>query len=144
MIADVFSRRPTDLITPKEISRELGLDLQLVTSLMKRLMDEGVIDRISRGKYRLKIDMVCDKKEINEIVTDMEKIALITLGIPPHSNNKESDEDDPYRRLKDAYVRIRSLGGEVMALNLLRVSSRKKLEKEECDLLFQLIKGVDN
>jgi len=144
MIANVFTGRPTEIISPKEISKELGLDLQLVTSIVKRLMDEGLIDRISRGKYRLGSEFMGDVEDIRSICDDLERVALTTLGSKPRSDLAFKKEADPYKRLNEIFIFIKGVGGEAMALNLLRISSKKRLDNDQTEMLFNILKGVGN
>lgn len=141
MITEVFTARPMDLITPKEISTSLGLDIQLVTSIVNRLRDDGVIERPSRGKYRLSLDQIADDDIIMEIAGEMEKLANTTLNILPEEG-VENGGADPFKKLLLIFKHIQERGGQSMALNLLRMSARSKLDPDQIDALISSIKEI--
>lgn len=142
MITEVFTARPMDLITPKEISTSLGLDIQLVTSIVNRLRDDGVIERPSRGKYRLSLDQIADDDIIMDIAREMEKLANTTLNILPEEEGVENGGADPFKKLLLIFKHIQERGGQSMALNLLRMSARSKLDPDQIDALISSIKEI--
>ncbi|MGA1821058.1 MAG: type IV toxin-antitoxin system AbiEi family antitoxin domain-containing protein [Thermoplasmatota archaeon] len=139
MITEVFTSRPMDLITPKEISISLGLDIQLVTSIVNRLRDDGIIERPARGKYRLRIDQIADDDTLSEIARDMEELASDTLNIPP-AGKSENGYTNPFRELFLIYTHIQKRGGQAMSQNLLRLSARNRLSQDQIDALIRSIK----
>lgn len=140
-IANVFTSRPLDSISPKEISRELDLEIQLVTSIVSRLKSEGLIERVGWGKYKLRMDQTVDDEILKNISKDMYEMSLGIMGMT-RSDNVEAELKAPFKFLIKIYQEAISIGGETMANNLLRLSARKKLNEEEVDFLVHSVREV--
>jgi hypothetical protein len=140
-IANVFTSRPLDSISPKEISRELDLEIQLVTSIVSRLKAEGLIERIGWGKYKLRMDQTVDEEILQVITRDLYQMSLQIMGMAPNENVEE-ELKSPFKFLIKIYQEAINIGGETMANNLLRLSARKRLDEEEVDFLVHSVKEV--
>lgn len=142
-IASYFSARPLDSISPKDIARELDMDLQLVTSLVNRLRKEGLVERIGRGKYRLKLEGFVDESSISAINRDMSILAGRIFGeLNPRTGGTSTG--DPFRELVGLYLTLRKVGGEATASNLLKLCAYKRLEGRNVELLVNTIYEVVN
>lgn len=140
-IASVFIERPLQPISPKEISRELDLDIQLVTSIVSRLRAEGLIERIGWGKYKLRMDNTFEPEKLITIARDLHDLTSGILGTREDGHGEVS-EDHSFDYLVDTYRAISQKGGEAMAANLLRLSARKLLSPEETELLIISLREV--
>jgi hypothetical protein len=140
-IANVFTSRPLDSISPKEISRELDLEIQLVTSIVSRLKAEGLIERVGWGKYKLRMEQTVDEEILQVITRDLYQMSLQIMGMAP-SDNVEQELKSPFNFLVKIYQEAINIGGETMANNLLRLSARKRLDEEEVDFLVHSVKEV--
>jgi hypothetical protein len=140
-IANVFASRPLDSISPKEISQELGLEIQLVTSIVSRLKAEGLIERVGWGKYKLRMEQTVDDDVLRLVASDMVKMSHNII----RSISSEDVEDglkDPFKFLIGIYQQVVSVGGETMANNLLRLSARKQMDESEVDYLLFSVREV--
>ena len=140
-IANVFTSRPLDAISPKEISRELELEIQLVTSIVSRLKAEGLIERVGWGKYKLRMDQTVDDEIIEVISRDMYDLSLDIMGMTPITNLEE-ELKAPFQFLIKIYRDAINIGGETMANNLLRLAARKRLDEGEVDFLVNSVREV--
>lgn len=140
-IANVFTSRPLDSISPKEISRELDLEIQLVTSIVSRLKAEGLIERVGWGKYKLRMDQTVDDEVLRLISKDMYEMSLEIMGTTPLENVDE-ELKAPFKFLIKIYKEAIGVGGETMANNLLRLCARKRLDDGEVDFLVHSVKEV--
>jgi hypothetical protein len=138
----VFTDRPLQPISPKEISRELDLDIQLVTSIVSRLRAEGLIERVGWGKYKLRMDNTFEPEKLLMIAEDLYDLTKGILGSPENGHGEVSEEN-PFRYLVETYRAVSKRGGEAMAMNLLRLSARKRLTTDEIELLIMSVKEVN-
>jgi hypothetical protein len=140
-IANVFTSRPLDSISPKEISMELGLEIQLVTSIVSRLKAEGLIERVGWGKYKLRMEQTVDDEILKIVAQEMFEMSQKVIRTK-HEGDVEEELKDPFKFLVQIYREIVKVGGEMMANNLLRLSARKRMEEEEVDFLVFSIREV--
>ena len=140
-IANVFTSRPLDSISPKEISRELDLEIQLVTSIVSRLKAEGLIERIGWGKYKLRMEQTVDDDVLRIIAKNLYDISRNIVG-SRQSRKLDEDLDQPFKFLIEVYKQVISVGGENMANNLLKLAARKELDDTEVEYLVYSIKEV--
>ncbi len=140
-IANVFTARPLDSISPKEISVELDLEIQLVTSIVSRLKAEGLIERIGWGQYKLRMEQTVDDEILRIVAKDMYKISRNIVG---SRENKDIEEEleEPFKFLIEVYKQVIKIGGETMANNLLRLSACKELDDGEVEYLVYSVKEV--
>ncbi len=137
----MFTEHPLQPISPKEISRELDLDIQLVTSIVSRLRAEGLIERVGWGKYKLRMDSTFDPEKIILIAKDLYDLTKGILGSPDNGHG-EGAAENPFRYLVETFRAVSDRGGEAMALNLLRLSARKRLSPDEIELLIMSVMEV--
>lgn len=140
-IAEVFTENPTVTFSPKQIAHDLDLDLQLVTSIVKRLMDEGMLERVDRGKYRLRSMLSVDMDELFEISREMDERASRTIGKELDSIQPFTIGKDPLDQLNATFGRIRDLGGKSFAVNLFRMSAKKRMKIEDMNSLLEKLMG---
>jgi len=138
-IAGVFTSHPNDVISPKEISRELDLNLQLVTTIVNRLKEEGMVERIGWGKYRLRRMVIMEDTDIRAVRDEMASLASSVFGRPFGAYC--TDGGDRMTELSSLYTRIRVLGGETVASNLLLISARKHLDEDGAKKLLRTLQG---
>lgn len=141
MIASIFSDEPLDHHTPKEISLKLDLDIRLVTSIVNRLRSEGLVERIGRGRYRLKMDQEIREEIISGIRDEMASMSQVILGLP-EAKESGGDDETPFRELISLYRTVDEVGGRTMARNLLRLSGRKFLDDDSTDRLLLSVEEV--
>ncbi|MFO8050905.1 MAG: hypothetical protein R6V01_04320 [Thermoplasmatota archaeon] len=141
MIANVFSEHPLDALSPKMISTELGLEIKLVTTIVNRLRNEGVIERVGWGKYRLSIDSNIEEEVLENISEDMYRMTGVILGSAPSGWLNDSNGSG-FKNLVNAYARISEIGGDVMAQNILRLAASKSLPDDKVDPLMVSVMEV--
>ncbi|MEA3558378.1 MAG: hypothetical protein U9R75_03905 [Candidatus Thermoplasmatota archaeon] len=141
MIAGVFSDHPLDPMSPKHISIELGLDIKLVTTIVNRLRQEGLIDRVGWGKYKLSIDNSIEDEILEKITDDMFEMTRIILGPIPYKNT-ETPNGSAFKGLVNVYRSLCTIGGELMAQNVLRLAANKNLPEDSIEPLIVSISEV--
>jgi len=139
MIAGMFTSHPMEVLTPKRIACDLGLNLQMVTTIVNRLREHGLIERIGWGKYRLRNDVVLDGPTIELILEDFKTMSQEVLGMPIRSSLQDSGEK--VSTLMEAYDKVRRIGGEPFASNVLRVCSYRRLDDQRSKALVRLVSG---
>ncbi|MFW3146887.1 MAG: hypothetical protein ACMUIE_08770 [Thermoplasmatota archaeon] len=140
-IASIFSDEPLDYHTPKEISLKLDMDIRLVTSIVNRLKAEGLVERIGRGRYRLKMDQEIDEETISGIRGELASMSQVILGIPGR-DEKDRMNTTPFKQLVSLYMMVDNIGGRTMARNLLRLSGKKYLDDDSVDRLLLSVEEV--
>lgn len=135
MIAEIFNSRPMEKHSPKEIAGELGLEIQLVTSIVSRLRNEGLIERVGWGQYKLKMAHTIEDLHMKEICDHMKEMASPVMGTTLPTSG-ELEKEDAYSELIVIYRSIREKGGEIMAVNLLRLCASKVLDDDNVDHLL--------
>lgn len=140
-IASIFTERPLDLISPKEISTELDMDLQLVTSIVSRLRSEGLVERVGWGKYKLKMDKDIEERYLKDINRELREMASMILGRTTLLNEIETN-GNPFNELIGLYSSLKRVGGDAMASNLLRLCAKKSLLEEKVDVLLESVGEV--
>ncbi|MBN1540102.1 MAG: MarR family transcriptional regulator [Candidatus Thermoplasmatota archaeon] len=140
-IADIFMKHPLDRISPKEISRELNMDIQLVTSIVNRLRSEGLIERVSRGKYRLRMEQTIADEVILRVSEDyLEMSSEVLPAIRTRLEHQLSArEGKPLDRMVRMYAEVKKFGGDLMARNLLRLAASKSVEPEGVKVLISAV-----
>ncbi|MGA1866713.1 MAG: type IV toxin-antitoxin system AbiEi family antitoxin domain-containing protein, partial [Thermoplasmatota archaeon] len=143
-IASIFVGRPLDLISPKEISGELGMDIQLVTSIISRLRSEGLLERVSRGKYRLRMEQTIANETLLEIAEDFLKMSKEIL---PALNERFTDQPstqggDPLDQITNIYIQVRKFSGDMMAKNLLRLAAGKNADPKDAKVLVSTVRKL--
>lgn len=140
-IASIFSSRPLESISPKEIAKELELDLQLVTSIVSRLRSEGLVERVGWGKYKLKVERSVGDDYLIKINKDLREMASMIIGKKEPFVEIDSG-GDPFKELTQLYSTIKELGGETLASNLLRLCAKKSHLEEKVDILVESVGEV--
>jgi DNA-binding MarR family transcriptional regulator len=138
LIAGMFTTHPMEVLTPKRIAGDLGLNLQMVTTIVNRLKDQGMIERIGWGKYRLRSDVVLDGPAIEEIVKDFTSMSEDILGRDLHGNGREGEK---VSTLIEAYEKVRRIGGEPFAVNVLRICTKRRLDDERAKAIVRMVSG---
>ncbi|MBN1389953.1 MAG: hypothetical protein JXA22_04855 [Candidatus Thermoplasmatota archaeon] len=139
-IANVFKVHPFESISPKEISGELGMEIQLVTSIVSRLRAEGLIERVSWGKYRLRMEQTLPEETLNKVANDYQEISRNILST---SDVRSINNDTrPLDLMVQIYIEVMNVGGEIMAQNMLRLAARKSISPEDAEVLLSSIKEV--
>ncbi len=141
MIASIFTSRPLDLVSPKDVSSELKMDLQLVTSIMSRLRSEGLIERVGWGQYKLKMESNIENRYLEDINRELRDMASMILGRTAILDGIQSN-GDPFKELIGLYSSLRKIGGEAMASNLLRLCAKKILLADKVDVLIESVGEV--
>ena len=139
-IASIFLSRPMEMISPKEISSELDMNIQLVTSIVSRLKNEGLIERVGWGRYRLRVETNIEEDYLKDINRELREMASMILGRATLLDSIE--KDDPFNELIGIYSSLRRVGGEAMASNLLRLCAKKSLLAEKVDVLMESVGEV--
>ncbi|MGA1872204.1 MAG: MarR family transcriptional regulator [Thermoplasmatota archaeon] len=139
-IANVFIEHPLDSISPKEISRELGMEIQLVTSIVSRLRSEGLVERIGWGKYKLRMEQTISEDILQKVAADFSEITKSMLS---SSRKKVQDPDiKPFDQIVTVFVEVRKLNGDRMAQNMLRLAARRNMPHDEVKTLVSSVKEV--
>ena len=141
LIAGIFSDHPLDPLSPKLISIELGLDIKLVTTIVNRLRQEGLIDRVGWGKYKLSIDNSIGDEILEKITHDMFEMTCVILG-PIPVKRIESPNGSAFKELVTIYLRLCTIGGEIMAQNVLRLAANKNLPEDKIEPLIVSVSEV--
>jgi len=139
-IANVFIERPLDSISPKEISRELGMEIQLVTSIVSRLRAEGLVERVGWGKYKLRMEQTIARDVLEQVSSDYWELTRDILA--GSGEGRIEGADDHFDRIVRIFVEVKNLGGDVMAQNLLRLAARKSMPLEDVKILVGSVKEV--
>ena len=139
-IANVFIERPLDSISPKEISRELGMEIQLVTSIVSRLRAEGLVERVGWGKYKLRMEQTIAQDVLEQVSSDYWDLTRNILT--SSGKGKIEGTGDHFDRIVRIFVEVRKVGGDVMAQNLLRLAARKSMPLEDVKILVGSVKEV--
>ncbi|MDG6225369.1 MAG: hypothetical protein QCI82_07640 [Candidatus Thermoplasmatota archaeon] len=139
-IAGLFTSQPFRVFTPKELSVELGMKLQLVTTIVNRLKDEGLIERVGWGKYRLRTDASFDRETVEGVMRDFLHLSSEVLGSDIDATGIEGD--DMITPLIDTYERIKDLAGESFSANILRICVNKRMEGDQARVFIRLVAGV--
>jgi DNA-binding MarR family transcriptional regulator len=137
MIASMFSANPLSILTPKEISVKLGMDIRIVTSIVNRLKDEGSVERVGWGRYRLMSGMVLDEAAIRSITEDMLAMSSEVLG--RIEEDRSAQGSDLMSRMHGVYTKLRRIGGEPFAINILRVCAKKRMDDEGVRVLVRMV-----
>jgi hypothetical protein len=141
-IASMFTADPITVLTPKEISVQLDMDIRIVTSIVNRLRDEGSIERVGWGRYRLKTGMVVDEKAIVGISDDLIRLSSEVLG--KIEEDRSIWGENRLARLLWIYEKISKIGGEPFALNMLRICTKKWLDEEGAKVMIRIVsEGVN-
>jgi hypothetical protein len=131
-ISSMFSASPFKELSPKEISEGLGYDIQLVTTIVNRLMNEGFVERTGRGRYRLFVEQVVRPDHLSSMTREMKEFGRTVLG----ARSLEGLQPEGLEGLKGlvgTYDAIRIRGGSVLANNILRLAARKVLPEEDIE-----------
>ncbi len=137
MIASMFSANPLSILTPKEISVKLGIDIRIVTSIVNRLRDEGTVERVGWGRYRLMTGMVVDEAAIEGITEDM--IAMSSEVLGGMNEDRGPQGPDLMSRMLYVYTKLRRIGGEPFAINILRVCAKKRMDDEGVRVIVRMV-----
>jgi hypothetical protein len=108
---------------------------------VSRLRAEGLIERVGWGKYKLRMDNTFEPEKLLLIAEDLYELTRGILGSPGNGHGKASAEN-PFGYLVETFRAVSDRGGEAMAMNLLRLSARKRLSPDEIELLIMSIKEV--
>ncbi|MGA1793794.1 MAG: MarR family transcriptional regulator [Thermoplasmatota archaeon] len=139
-IANVFIERPLDSISPKEISRELGMEIQLVTSIVSRLRAEGLVERVGWGRYKLRMEQTIAHDILEQVSSDYWDLTRNILA--GSGKGVAEGEGDHFDRIVRIFVEVKKVGGDVMAQNLLRLAARKSMPHEDVKILVGSVKEV--
>ena len=143
MISSIFRDDPLKTFTPKIISDDLDLDLKVVTTIVNRLYQNGMLERTGWGSYRLKLDILFAEHELSNIASDMVSLASKAFGDERMKGLlDEHGRDDPFREIVRTYRGIREVLGKEMALNMLRISANKRLGGKGSKLLMGSVMEV--
>lgn len=139
-IAGIFTSNPFNVYNPKNLSSDLGMNLQLVTTIVNRLRDEGLIERIGWGKYRLRTEASFDRETVEGVMRDFLHLSSEVLG--PDIDTTDIQGDDVIITLIDSYERIKEIAGEPFSANILRICVKKRLEGDQARIFIRLVAGV--
>ncbi|MCU0799289.1 MAG: hypothetical protein MUC62_06415 [Candidatus Thermoplasmatota archaeon] len=140
-IASIFTGNPLKDISPKEISNELGYDIQLVTTLVNRLMSEGMVERTGRGRYKLKVDQVIDDSYLRSMISEMKDLTRMVLGVRSMEGRDWSGSGG-FKELVELYQVIRAMGGSALANNILRLAAKKSLLEGDVEAVLGSVEEV--
>lgn len=140
-IASIFTGNPLKEMSPKDISNELGYDIQLVTTIVNRLMSEGTVERIGRGRYRLKVDQVIDDGYLRSMISEMMDLTKMVLGAR-YIEGRDWNGSGGFKELVELYQVIRSKGGSALANNILRLAAKKSLHEGDIEAVLGSVEEV--
>ncbi len=140
-IASVFTGNPLKEMSPKGISKELGYDIQLVTTIVNRLMSEGLVERTGRGRYRLKVEHVIDDGHVRSMISEMKELSMMVLGMRS-VEGRDWNGSGGYKELVDLYQAIRSMGGSALANNILRLAAKRSLLDGDVEAVLGSVEEV--
>jgi hypothetical protein len=137
----MFTGNPLKELSPKDLSKELGYDIQLVTTIVNRLMTEGLVERIGRGRYRLKMEQVLDDTYIRSMISEMKDLTARVLG-ENAVDGRDWNGSGGFNELVDLYRTIRSRGGSSLANNILRLAAKRSLMAGDVEAVLGSVEEV--
>lgn len=127
-ILEYFAARPNRTITPSEVAKDLGYDLQTTITIINRLAFEGAILKEKRGIYKSKRKM--DDETIASIYETLYESSERTLGTGV-LKIKNSKTKITLESIKTLVSRLEEVIGKDATKSFITVTLRTKLSEEE-------------
>lgn len=129
-ILEHFESNPNKEFSPKDVGRTLGFKPKLVASVLGRLVKQGELVKIARGRYKRKISVSYDYK----IIINDARIILTNSFGSDVLRKLEIDED--YEDLSSFLNILKQKFGLKMAKGLLRHAVLKNYKGKKANAIL--------